>query len=70
MPPTNPPYSPRPVDRAGTVAAAAAAASADRPDLARDPGLRQAVEAVAGLPARWTPVAEHTARGLWRLPRA
>ncbi|MFK0117648.1 hypothetical protein [Streptomyces sp. NPDC090994] len=39
-------------------------------DEARDPGLRRAIEAVDGLPSRWTPVAEHTARGLWRLPRA
>ncbi|GGS63452.1 hypothetical protein AB0E75_24250 [Streptomyces griseoviridis] len=36
----------------------------------QEPGLRQAVEAVASLPERWTSVAEHTARGLWRLPRA
>ncbi|WP_320776043.1 hypothetical protein [Streptomyces sp. CRN 30] len=35
-----------------------------------DPELRRAVEAVAGLPASWTPVTEHVARGLWRLPRA
>lgn len=39
-------------------------------DAAPDPGLRQAIEAVEALPPHWTPVAEHTARGLWRLPRA
>ncbi|MEU9556218.1 hypothetical protein [Streptomyces fumanus] len=35
-----------------------------------EPALRQAVEAVAALSADATPVAEHTAGGLWRLPRA
>ncbi|GAA4799328.1 hypothetical protein [Streptomyces ziwulingensis] len=38
--------------------------------VAQDPGLRQAIEAVTALPPGWTPVSEHTARGLWRLPRA
>ncbi|MGP2439462.1 hypothetical protein [Streptomyces sp. JW3] len=60
----NPPHPPHPSPPV------TAATAVDPPDPARDPGLRQAVEAVAGLPARWTPAAEHTARGLWRLPRA
>lgn len=38
--------------------------------MEQDPALRQAVEAVAALPPRATPVAEHTCGGLWRLPRA
>jgi tetratricopeptide (TPR) repeat protein len=38
--------------------------------MEQDPALRQAIEAVAALPPHSTPVAEHTAGGLWRLPRA
>lgn len=35
-----------------------------------DAGLARAVAAVASLPSGWDAAAEHTASGLWRLPRA